>query len=217
MSSLVSSPLAAFSPRQQALMQHLLHERGGLTAEELGRSLGISRTAMDQQLKGLERQNYVEKYQRPSTGGRPSNAFRLTIGGIHLFPKHYALFSELLITLIKDKSGGEALTEYLEALGRSLAQEFKHRVRGDSEAQRMQEVAGLMQELGYEAEAIIATDAPNKEIQAFNCVYHHLAAQHEEVCKLDLALLGGLLDTEVEQTECMVRGGTACRFRIKRD
>ena len=52
-------------------------------------------------------------------------------------------------------------------------------------------------------------------IDARNCVYHHLAAEHPEVCELDLALLSSLLGGKIEHVECMVRGGASCRFRLK--
>jgi hypothetical protein len=51
-------------------------------------------------------------------------------------------------------------------------------------------------------------------IDARNCVYHHLAAEHPEVCELDLALLSSLLGGKIEHVECMVRGGASCRFRL---
>lgn len=196
-------------------MRHLMSAREGLTADELAERLAISRSAVDQQLKGLERDGYVERAQRPSTGGRPGNAYRLSLSGIHLFPKHYSLFSELLIDLIKTKSGAGALTEYLEALGVSLAQQFKQQLTEDTDAGRIEQTAELMQELGYEAHTVIATDSPLPAIEAHNCVYHHLASRHPEVCQLDLALLGALLDRTIEHTECMLRGGQACRFSIK--
>ncbi len=222
MTSLISSPLQTFSQRQQSLVRQLLVQRDGQTADELASYLGISRSAADQQLKGLERDGYVEKYQRPSTGGRPSYAYRLTTAGLHLFPKHYALFSDLLINLIKDKSGSDLLIEYLEGLGASLAAQFKARITGKEASTRIHQVAQLMQELGYEAEALPEKRVEKKAetaslipvIEAHNCVYHHLASQHEEICRLDLALMGNLLDAEVEQMECMVRGGGSCRFRI---
>ena len=196
-------------------MRHLMNSREGLTADELAEFLGVSRSAVDQQLKGLARDGFVERAQRASTGGRPGNAYCLSMDGIHLFPKHYSLFSELLIGLIKNKSGPDALTGYLEALGVSLAQQFKQRISSADDEERVEQAAQLMQELGYEAHTIIGTDSPIPAIEAHNCVYHQLASQHPEVCKLDIALLNELLDTEVEQTECMVRGGKACRFQFK--
>jgi predicted ArsR family transcriptional regulator len=70
-----------------------------------------------------------------------------------------------------------------------------------------------MTELGYEAEA--STDQKQPTIEACNCLYHHVAASHPEVCEFDLALLRGVTGADVEHDECMVRGGSVCRFRFK--
>jgi DeoR family transcriptional regulator, suf operon transcriptional repressor len=208
-------PLAAFSHRQQTLMRRLLSSTDSQTADTLAESLDISRNAVDQQLKSLERDGYVERFGLPSTGGRPSQAWRLTADGIHLFPKHYAMFSDLLIKLIKDRSGSEVLIAYLEGLGSSLAAQFRERIQGDTEEKRIEALVQLMKEVGYEAELAPDGDARVPFVDAYNCIYHHLAAEHEEVCKMDLALMEGLTGKKVEHVECMVRGGRRCRFRLK--
>jgi predicted ArsR family transcriptional regulator len=71
-----------------------------------------------------------------------------------------------------------------------------------------------MRELGYHARAVAEPGAELPLIDARNCVYHHLAAEHREVCELDLALLSSLLGGKIEHVECMVRGGASCRFRL---
>lgn len=207
-------PLAAFTGRQQTLMRHLLSASEAQTADALAQRLEISRNAVDQQLKNLERDGYVERYSLPSTGGRPGQAWRLTADGIHLFPKHYALFSDLLINMIKEQSGSETLTVYLEGLGRSLAARFRERIQGGTESERIEALIELMKEVGYEAETQPDGDAPLPFVDAYNCIYHHLASEHSEVCKLDLALMEGLTDKKVEHVECMVRGASRCRFRL---
>jgi predicted ArsR family transcriptional regulator len=70
-----------------------------------------------------------------------------------------------------------------------------------------------MTELGYEAQA--TQDKRQPAIEACNCLYHHVAAVHPEVCEFDLALLRGVTGADVEHEECMVRGGSVCRFRFK--
>jgi len=42
-----------------------------------------------------------------STGGRPSKVYKLSSRGQELFPRHYALFSNLLINWIKQNLGEE--------------------------------------------------------------------------------------------------------------
>jgi predicted ArsR family transcriptional regulator len=97
----------------------------------------------------------------------------------------------------------------MRGLGRRLAAEL--------ERERVDEarIAEHMNQAGYEAEVFFRS-AGEPEIVAHNCVFHHLAAAHPEVCELDLALLGALGGGEVEHLECMVREGQVCRFRVNR-
>src|SRR5690606_13163268 len=176
-------------------------------------SLKISRSAVHQHLSALERDGYLEKLIRPSQGGRPGYAWRLTNRGVHLFPKQYAFFSELMIRGMKKSLGSEGLSRVLEELGEDIARRYAPRLDGArDDAERVRIVAEIMQELGYAARAANVEGQP--EIDARNCVYHDLAAEHPEVCRLDLALLGALLGGDVQHIECMVRGGRACRFRL---
>ena len=73
-----------------------------------------------------------------------------------------------------------------------------------------------MRELGYQARTAIDQPGALPLIDARNCVYHHLAREHREVCDFDLALLSTLLDSDIEHVECMLRGGVACRFRARK-
>lgn len=208
--------LSALSSRQQAILRLLLHEKQGLTLNEIAERIGITRNAADHQLTTLEGMDYTERVKTPSTGGRPAHGFRLTDAGNHLFDKHYAMFSDLLVDMIKRREGGEGLARHMEALGHALAGQFRERIDGRTDVERIAQAAALMADVGYEADTEPDPESGSGRplISAHNCVYHHLAADHREVCQLDLALMGDLLDADIEHTECMVRGGAACRFRI---
>lgn len=208
-----SPAIDAMGTRQRALLTSLLEWKDGRSADELAASLGISRSAVHQHLTSLERDGYLEKLMRPSQGGRPGYAWRLTNKGVHLFPKQYAFFSELMIRGMKSSFGSDGLARVLEELGADIAKRYAQRLAGaSSDAERMRIVADIMQELGYVARAESVDGKP--EIDARNCVYHDLAAEHPEVCRLDLALIAALLGREIEHAECMVRGGRSCRFRL---
>jgi len=203
----------AMGTRQRALLTSLLEWKDGRSADELAGLLGISRSAVHQHLAALERDGYLEKLMRPSQGGRPGYAWRLTNKGVHLFPKQYAFFSELMIRGMKGTLGSDGLVRVLEELGADIAKRYAQRLDGaGTDEERMRAVADIMQELGYAARVSSVDGKP--EIDARNCVYHDLAAEHPEVCRLDLALIAALLGREIEHAECMVRGGRACRFRL---
>lgn len=209
-----TSTITAFGARQRQLLTLLLENKAGLSADELAKRLEISRSAVHQHLTALERDGYVEKEAREPKGGRPGFAWRLTERGVHVFPKHYALFSDLLIRSLKEKLGSEVLADIFKDLGRNLARDYAPRLKGETPEDQIRHVAAIMQDLGYQARAAPDSQAELPLIDARNCIYHHLAREHREVCELDLALLSSLLDADIEHVECMVRGGGACRFRV---
>ncbi|MGH8494627.1 MAG: helix-turn-helix transcriptional regulator [Gammaproteobacteria bacterium] len=208
--------ISAFGDRQRQLLGLLLETKAGLTADELAAKLEVSRSAVHQHLSALESDGHVEKTPLASKGGRPGFAWRLTDRGIHLFPKQYALFSQLLIRGMKERLGSDELVHAMRALGATLAGQHAHRLAGKNRKAQIEEVARIMRELGYQSRAEHDPGHALPILDARNCIYHNLAREHPEVCQLDLALLGKLLDADIEHVECMVRGGRACRFRVLR-
>ena len=208
------SALSNIGQRQQLLLKALLHSPKGLTVDQLAQELSISRNAVHQHLASLEGQHYVENSLQSSTGGRPGRIYKLSAIGQELFPRHYSLFSRLLLQLVQQKLGDATLKECMSSLGEQLASEYKVRVQNKGEtADQIREVKLIMSELGYETQ-LDADEANPLEIVASNCVFHQLAADCKEVCELDLSLMASLLDASIEHKECMVRGGECCRFGV---
>lgn len=198
--------------RRQGILRLLLEQKNGLSVDELAIRLGITRTAVREHLAGLERDRIVAQApSRPSTGGRPSRPYVLTERGHALFPKHYALLARLLIEDLAER-GEDNVGEALTAMGNRLAARMKSQVKGGTLAARGASVAELMSGLGYEA---AFREGEEPAIEALNCVYHDLAAGNPAICALDLALVGGLADAEVEHRSCMARGDNACTFCLK--
>lgn len=202
--------LTEFGKRQQALLQLLLEHKEGLTMDELARALEVSKSAVHRHLVALERDRYLTQKALLKTGGRPSQVYTLTDRGVHLFPKQYAWLSKLLLHQLLKQLGSAEVEKLLYRLGQETAASLRERLQGKTLAEQIPEVVRIMQELGYQAEAVETPEGP--EICAKNCVYHDLAREHPEVCALDLGLLDGLLQGTALQRECMLRGGLACRF-----
>lgn len=196
-------------------MQELLRTDAPMAVDPLARLLNISRNATYLHITSLERDGLIEKAQLAQTRGRPGQTYQLSRTGRATFTRHYALFADLLVELVKSRLGSEELQACLEKLGKKLAQRFTERVDDLSPEDQTKEVAQIMRELGYESHSVEGKGSNPPEIVAHNCVFHDLAEQHREVCSLDLSLISILTGSEVEHTECMLRGGTCCRFKIK--
>ncbi|MCG8450087.1 MAG: hypothetical protein MI725_10985, partial [Pirellulales bacterium] len=175
-------------------------------------TLSLSRNAVYQHVLSLERDGLIERAGRTPSGGRPVQTYRLSEKGIEQFPKHYALMAEMMIMSVKESQGPEAARNLMQHLGEKLAAGYALHLADLDPAERPREVVRIMQKLGY---AAALSEQTEKEISAYNCIFHHLAKAHEEVCSLDISLISSLLKTPVEHIECMVRGGKACRFRLE--
>lgn len=210
----MKSALSLLGERQQSLLTALLHHRTGLTVEELSGQLTISRNAVNQHLTYLSGSGFIQSSLQESTGGRPGKIYTLTPDGLELFQRRYSFLAKLLLSWINQNMGEEELRACLTELGEEMAGGFEYRItQHPAYSDRLQEAVAIMSELGYDTR-INQTSENEVEIIANNCVFQELAQQHEEFCKLDISFLANLLKTDIEHTECIVRNGKYCRFKI---
>lgn len=210
----MKAALSLLGERQQSLLTALLHHREGLTVEELSSHLAISRNAVNQHLTQLGSSGFVHSTLQESTGGRPGRVYMLTPNGLELFQRRYSFLAKLLLSWIDKNMGEDELNSCLTELGKGMANELEHRLaQHASRSDKLQEAVTIMNELGYDTE-IRQVSENQAEIVANNCVFQELAQQHHEFCKLDTSFLGHLLKADIEHTECIVKDGKYCRFRI---
>lgn len=201
------------SSRQHQILEHLLENRKGLSVDELAKVLDISRTGVQQHFVVLERDGYIKKSTFNKTAGRPVTIYAITDKGTNYFPKQYAWFSALILSDLQQEIGPERFKAYMQKLGSKLADKLRGKFEGKSLNERIDELAAVMTDFGFQVKVDMESESPN--IQACNCIYHDLAQEHHEICEFDLALMSSLLDKEVEQLSCMAKGDCNCSFRIK--
>ncbi len=196
---------------QRSLLRLMLKAKQGITIDAIVKGLSITKTAVYQHINTLEKNGYIKKYTQEKTQGRPSQNYVLSEEGIHLFPKQYAWFSELLIKKLKHRLGPDELENMMGDLGNQVAIDLQHRVKQEDPLETLKTISNIMNDIGYESSVSSEKD---HIISACNCVYHDLAKEIPEVCAFDLALTSKLSGRNVEHLECMVRGGVCCRFRF---
>jgi DeoR family transcriptional regulator, suf operon transcriptional repressor len=200
---------------QQAVLDHLLQHKAGATLDELMTAVGLSRTAINQQLVSLEKQGHVSKDTPRKTGGRPQHVYVLTESGQNLFPKQYSWFSKMLIETLRTQVGEAKASEFMYDLGVKLSAQLIPRLVGLNRNERIDEIVKIMNETGFVARTLSAgTGEKIPRVECKNCVYHDLSKTYPEVCRFDIGFLSGLMGAEVEHQSCMQRGGQACRFRF---
>ena len=196
---------------QRQILALLLNRKEGMTVDQMADHFGIGRTAVNQHLAVLQQQGYVVNGQVLKGRGRPRKSYVLTNDGINLFPKKYNWFSAMLLNVLKGQMGPDRLADFMRNLGAQMAQDQIGRVAG----KRAPEKVEIMNEAGFDARVIASqADEVTPRIECKNCVYHDLARDFTQVCQFDLGFLSSLMGQKIEHQACMVRGGTACRFRF---
>ncbi|HEX6993389.1 MAG TPA: HTH domain-containing protein [Gammaproteobacteria bacterium] len=210
----MSSALEQLGQTQQQLLRVLQSERDGCSIDALRSALNISRNAVRQHLTALLAQGLVTHGSIVPTGGRPEQRYVLTDAGRELFPRRYVELASSLIREIARSLGEAQLLKILTRLGDDVGKELGTKLKSASSSERCKGIAAAMMDLGYDATAQVK--GASREIHAKNCVFHHLAQSHPAVCRFDLAFLARASGEQVEHLECIVRGGTVCRFRFSR-
>lgn len=201
-------------PRQRQILKLLLENKAGLSIDEIATALDISRNAVQQHFAVLEKDGYIQMAGINKTAGRPVRSFVLTEAGINSFPKQYAWFSELILTDLKNEMGSEAFQRYLHKLASNLSQSLLPQFNGKQTDERIDALLTVMDSLGFQTKKVTESDSNEQMIEACNCIYHDLAQKHEEICEFDRTLMSTLLAKDIEQVECMAKGGAVCCFKI---
>ncbi len=201
-------------PFRQQILQQLLENKNGLNIEELTRYLKISRAAVQQHFSILEREGLIAKHKRIKTLGRPSMNYVLTREGLAYFPKRYNLLTELVLGELNKDLTSAQVTAFMQKLGKKLADQYRPRVEGKNESERVDIVFDLMRELGFQVAMQRNSATQAVEINAHNCIYHDVAQQFHEICTLDQTLIAELMNKKTELRSCMAKGDGVCCFRL---
>jgi predicted ArsR family transcriptional regulator len=200
--------------RQMDLLKLLLRHKNGLTVDQLGTHLQVTRNAIRQHLATLVNDGLIQAGETKATIGRPTQLYVLSEKGRELFPRQYSWLAQLMVDSVKQETGADGLRKRLNAMGAKVGAQLRAQHPGLKTRQdRVLKLAELMEGLGYSTAGTTVLDP--SVISADNCVFHDMAQKDPEVCQFDLALLSAFTDSRVDHQECMVRGGHVCRFKFK--
>ena len=194
---------------------HQLRARGGVSADELSASLGVSKQCVRKHLEVLEREGYVEHAPERGERGRPAHVFRLTSKAEELFPKRYDLFAKAVLRQIGEVWGERGLNTILCGCAGEMVGGLRpqlERLGFDARVRRLTELLG---EMGYEAESERLEDG-SYMLTEWNCPQPELAREYRQLCDQELIVYRELLGTEVFRESRIAGGATRCAYRVMR-
>lgn len=191
----------------------LLQRNGALGVKELRRELGLSDTAMRQQLGHLMAEGFVIPTTAERNGvGRPQQRYQLSDKARELFACYCEdLALNLYDELLADQ-GTVVVRTLLNRVGDKLAGQYRQQVRGQALQERVTSFARILDSKGILAD--VSHEADVITLHEFNCPYHELASVHREICNMEKTMMAQVLNANVELTHCMMDGHNGCSFVV---
>jgi DeoR family transcriptional regulator, suf operon transcriptional repressor len=190
----------------------LLQRKGSLTVKELEDALGVTATAVRQQIATLLSESYIAQEAERNGRGRPRNVYSLTPKGRALFPKHYDEFTNSLLNEILVSEGPQRVVGLLQGMSRRMAEQYATQIASHETADRAQELTELLNAKGILAE--VQVNADEIMFQEYNCPYYELAREYRAICDMELGMISHVLNQPVELVSCSLDGHHGCQFKI---
>jgi DeoR family transcriptional regulator, suf operon transcriptional repressor len=171
---------------------------GGLTADDIARTLGLTRSAVRIQITAMERDGVVRKVgKRPGTT-RPSYVFELTPEVEQLLSKAYIPLLTGLVDVFAEALPGDQIEALLRKIGIGLAQQVTRgkRVSGGLESRAAAASAMMNEHLGamtrVESNGAIV-------IRGAGCPLAALTGKHKGVCLAMESLVTAIVGVPVKE------------------
>jgi DeoR family suf operon transcriptional repressor len=191
-----------------------LRRAGEATADDLADELGVTASALRQQLAGLAADGLVASRPVPSGPGRPRSRWSLTASGLALFPRAYGqLTTELLGYL--EAVDPELVDRLFEQRRRRRTEATLARLGGRPFDERVAELARVLDEDGYLADAERLDDG-SWRITEHNCAITDVARRFGQACTSEIQFLRDALpDARVERVAHMIAGAHVCAYEVR--
>ncbi|MFQ6672364.1 MAG: helix-turn-helix transcriptional regulator [Candidatus Tectimicrobiota bacterium] len=196
----------------EAVVRSLKH-RGRMSIRELEQALGVTRTAVRQQLAALQAKGLVERTVERRGVGRPRGLYSLTAEGHRLFAREYEALLGGVLDELQATEGKTKVRRLLGRVSRKLAEIYGPLPVGQPLAERVASVAEQLTSRGHLTEA--QSTPEGFALRMYNCPYHELVATYPAICEMERSMLHSLLQSRVERHKCILDGQqTFCVYTV---
>ena len=205
---------ARLSSRGNEIVQALKHA-GEATAEDLAGRLGVTVSAVRQQLDALAAEGLVAWRPEARGRGRPAHVYFLTRAAESLFPKTYGGLTNELLGYVADADPSlvDDLFDRRRQRRLEAAQARLAALAGDFPGQ-VAELARILDEDGYLASFEARPDGSFRIVE-HNCAVLDVAERYGQACSSEISFLRQALpEARVERVSHMIAGAHACAYEV---
>src|SRR3954470_14269566 len=205
------------SPRAEVL--RLIQRQGSASIKELEAALGVTTTAVREQVAHLLHEGFLQATRVRGDIGRPYYVYALTTKAQDLFPKDYATLAMLLLEETLSMQGPEGLRTLLNRVSRRMAEKLEDQTQGKELQQKLLGLVAALGNAGMEI-SMLPIEGPQGDfvLKTATCPYFDVAKNHREICEMEQEMMVELLGpgVGVKLSSCLIDGQHACEFHVRR-
>ncbi len=190
-----------------------LAQRGPTTVRGLVDGLGVTTTAVRQQVDRLLRDGWLVRSRRHAGTGRPADVYALSQKGKQVYAGRTDVLAKLLLDELVVTCGQETARTVLVGVGRRLAESAQRVVGPGTVAERARRLAKLLGTKGFDDGE---RAGGNPRLSVYACPYAGVANGHPEVCEMERAMITRVLGVPVRRTQRFLDGHRVCEFELER-
>ncbi len=200
------------SPAGQILK--LFQQQGSLAIKDIEAALGVTKTAVRQQLTVLQAEDLVATTTVREKRGRPHAVYRLSDKGQALFAHGYENLALVLLEEMLELAEPEHAHRLLQRVSARLGAQYMEQIQGVALEERLQQLMALLAERGILSE--VEEEDNVFVLTEYGCPYYGLAREHREVCHIEVEAMGQALGSEVTLRQSQLDGHHGCQFQVKK-
>jgi len=204
--------LGSLPPTRRRLLD-TIKMSGPADAAGLASTLGLTASAVRQQLSVLERDGMIVFDQVRAGRGRPRHLYRLSEAGDSLYPRAYAELTNELLEYVEE-SDPSLIDEIFARRRQARIERAQARMSGLGMEERVAELTRILDEDGYVA------DHARRDDGAFliwenNCAIFSVALRYGQACGAEIEFIRAVLpQASVERISHMVQGAHRCAYVV---
>lgn len=200
-------------PIRRTILEILKREENA-TVNDLAERLDMAPVSVRHHLDLLISDGLIAtvRVQRNTGAGRPQQVYALTPEADAYFPNRYRELANDALAALKQTLPPEALLTTMRDFARRTATQAAPDLSALSVPQRLGIAISLLNDFGYMAGC--ETSGGDVVLHTCNCPYANLAGEHQELCHMDLSLVGELTGLEAERIHHIANGDGRCSYRL---
>jgi DeoR family transcriptional regulator, suf operon transcriptional repressor len=190
-----------------------LKAAGEASVEDVARSVGVTLSAVRQQVAALESEGLVAHRDERAGPGRPRRRYCLTPAAEALWPKRYGQLANQLLGFV-ERDDPDLVKRVFNRRGIDRLRNALVRMDGLSFGERVEELTRILDDDGYLAECERGPDGSWVIVER-NCAILDVAARYGAACESELTFIRAAMPgASVDRIKHKMAGDFVCAYRV---